>query len=95
MTWAQGRIHVEQLIADGRVQRVEPNRGHSDRLIEMAERHLKTAGGSMWLPHRPAPRQSPLTLTSCRIGHDLVDVLVGAGDLVDERVAIAVLDTDH
>jgi len=43
MTWAQGRIHVEQLIADGRVQRVEPNRGHSDRLIEMAERHLKTA----------------------------------------------------
>ena len=43
MRWNQGRAEVDQLIADGELQRVPPNREHADQLFEQARKDLASA----------------------------------------------------
>jgi hypothetical protein len=43
MRWNQGRAEVDQMLSDGKLGRVPPNREHADRLITQARRHLANA----------------------------------------------------
>lgn len=43
MRWNQGRAEIDQLIADGELQRVPPNREHADQLFEQARKDLASA----------------------------------------------------
>jgi HEPN domain len=43
MRWEQGRARIEQLLADGDLQRIHPSRQQGDRLIAQARTHLASA----------------------------------------------------
>lgn len=43
MIWNQGRVAVDQLLADGDLERVAPSRVHADRLLAQAKRHVDSA----------------------------------------------------
>jgi hypothetical protein len=44
MRWNQGRATVDELIADGELQRVPPSREHADQLLAQARKDLASAG---------------------------------------------------
>jgi len=41
--WSQGRDAIEQMVADGELQRITASREHADSLLEQAARHLASA----------------------------------------------------
>jgi HEPN domain-containing protein len=41
--WEQGRATIEQMVADGELQRVPPSRRQADRLLDQAHHHLASA----------------------------------------------------
>ncbi|BDE17312.1 MULTISPECIES: hypothetical protein [Mycobacterium] len=43
MRWDQGRETVEALIADKRIEQVQPSRAAADRLLDQARSHLESA----------------------------------------------------
>jgi hypothetical protein len=43
VTWARGRARIEQLIADGDLEIVTASQTHAQRLLEEAQRHLRSA----------------------------------------------------
>lgn len=43
MRWNQGRATVDELIADGELQRVPPSREHADQLLAQARKDLASA----------------------------------------------------
>jgi hypothetical protein len=43
MRWEQGRAAIEQMLANGELQRVPPSRVHADRLLAQARGHLTSA----------------------------------------------------
>lgn len=43
MRWNQGRAEIERMLADGQLQRVQPSRDQSNRLIKQAREHLASA----------------------------------------------------
>jgi hypothetical protein len=43
LTWARGRARIEQLFADGELEIVTISEGHTRRLLEEAQRHLRSA----------------------------------------------------
>ena len=43
MRWNQGRPEIERMLGAGQLQRVQPNRDQSDRLIKQAREHLASA----------------------------------------------------
>jgi len=43
MKWQQGRAEIDQMLADGELERVQASREHADRLVNQAQRHLDSA----------------------------------------------------
>jgi hypothetical protein len=43
MRWNQGRAEVEAMIASGEIERVHPDRGRSDAMLDEARTHLDSA----------------------------------------------------
>lgn len=43
MRWEQGRSTIEQMLADGQLEKVPANRGQADRLLVQARKHLMSA----------------------------------------------------
>lgn len=43
MRWEQGRTEIDRMLATGELERVQVSRGHADRLVQQARRHLNSA----------------------------------------------------
>ncbi len=43
MTWARGRARIQQLLADGELEIVTASEAHAHRLLDEAQRHLRSA----------------------------------------------------
>jgi len=43
MRWNQGRADIERMLADRQLQQVPASRGHAERMLEQARRHLASA----------------------------------------------------